>query len=83
MSDRSPLPEGLVPDPRTVVFDLVYGRATPLLELSRAVGCRTLDGLEMLVYQGAASFQLWTGIQPNIDVMRRACLAALEEAAAC
>lgn len=83
LSDRSPLPDGLVPESRAVVFDLVYGRTTPLIALSRAAGCTTLDGLEMLVYQGAASFQLWTGIAPNIDVMREACRKALGEVAAC
>jgi shikimate dehydrogenase len=83
LSDCSPLPDGLVPEPRTVVFDLVYGRTTPLLALSRAVGCTTLDGLEMLLYQGAASFQLWTGVEPSINVMREACLKALGEVTAC
>jgi shikimate 5-dehydrogenase len=37
----------------------------------------------MLVFQGAASFRLWTGREPNVEVMRLACLTALEEGAVC
>jgi shikimate dehydrogenase len=83
LADRSPLPNGLTPEPGTIAFDLVYGRLTPFLTQCREAGCDTLDGLEMLVYQGAASFKLWTGLAPDVDVMRDACLRALGEMAAC
>jgi shikimate dehydrogenase len=39
---------------------------------ARAAGARVLDGLEVLVAQGAASFQLWTGVPAPVEVMRRA-----------
>lgn len=75
---RSPL-EGVDINPRAFVFDLVYNpRETPLLKQARAAGCRTLDGLMMLVYQGAAAFELWTGKTAPVDVMRRAAEAAME-----
>ncbi|MCS6776579.1 MAG: shikimate dehydrogenase [Chloroherpetonaceae bacterium] len=45
---------------------------TPFLQNARAQGARTLDGLGMLVYQGAIAFQMWTGEEAPIDVMRRA-----------
>jgi len=53
------------------VADMVYRQgSTPLLAAARAHGAGTLDGLEILIAQGALSFQLWTGIAPPLDVMR-------------
>ncbi|HLJ69364.1 MAG TPA: shikimate dehydrogenase [Chloroflexota bacterium] len=83
LSDLSPLPTSIALRPETDVIDLVYGRMTPLLRAARTAGCRFLDGLEMLVHQGAASFRLWTGVEPDIDAMRSACLAALGIAEPC
>jgi shikimate dehydrogenase len=55
------------------VVDLVYrSGVTPLLAAAREHGARTLDGLEILVAQGALSFELWTGRTAPLDVMRRA-----------
>ena len=55
------------------VVDMVYRRgSTHLLAAARRHGIRTLDGLEILVAQGALSFELWTGRQAPLDVMRRA-----------
>jgi len=60
------------------VFDLVYNPLeTRLLQQARESGARALDGLEMLVRQGALSFELWTGRPAPIDVMRAACVRAL------
>ena len=53
------------------LVDLPYpGSATA--EAARAAGARVLDGLEVLVAQGAASFELWTGEPAPVEVMRRA-----------
>jgi shikimate dehydrogenase len=55
------------------VVDLVYrSGSTPLLAAARAHGARTVDGLEILVAQGALSLELWTGRPAPLDVMRRA-----------
>ena len=55
------------------VVDMVYrSGSTPLLAAARRHGLRTLDGLEILVAQGALSFELWTGVRPPLEVMRRA-----------
>ena len=56
------------------VADLVYrsGSTTPLLAAADAHGAQTVDGLEILVAQGALSFRLWTGREPPLDVMRAA-----------
>ncbi len=61
------------------VVDLAYradGRPTALVEAARAAGCEVVDGLEALVRQGAASFELWTGVPPPVDVMRAAVRSA-------
>ncbi len=58
------------------VVDLVYGEgATELLAAAQAQGSRTLDGLEILVAQGALSFELWTGREAPLQVMREAARA--------
>jgi len=70
-----PLPD-LFPTPRQAVYDLVYAPAvTPLLERAAQAGCRTANGLGMLVCQGALSLSLWTGMPPDsmpIDAMTAA-----------
>ncbi len=59
--------------PGRTVFDLVYSpRETALLKLARRRGCRVIEGLELLVNQGARSFRLWTGMKPPLQVMREA-----------
>ncbi len=79
---KSPLPAELIPSD-CLVFDLVYApEPTPLLRDARARGARTLDGLPMLVYQGAESFRLWTGREPPTEVMLAAARDALAAAAA-
>jgi shikimate dehydrogenase len=55
------------------VVDLAYGaEETALVAAARAVGCTVIDGREALVRQGAASFRLWTGLEPPVEVMRAA-----------
>jgi shikimate dehydrogenase len=55
------------------VVDLPYGHhPTTLLRAARKQGVRVVDGLDVLVAQGALSLQLWTGRQAPLDVMRRA-----------
>lgn len=56
-----------------VVVDLVYGAAeTQLAAAARSRGASVVDGLDVLVRQGAASLRLWTGLEPPVEVMRRA-----------
>jgi shikimate dehydrogenase len=57
--------------PGQVLVDLPYPR-TATAEAAVAAGARVLDGLEVLVAQGAASFALWTGLAPPVGVMRHA-----------
>ncbi len=53
------------------VVDLVYREGgTTLLEAAARAGCAVVDGLEILVRQGALSFELWTGTPAPLDAMR-------------
>jgi shikimate dehydrogenase len=64
-------------DPPQVVVELVYGdHETPFASWAEAVGAELVDGLEVLVRQGALSFERWTGREPPIDVMRSAARAS-------
>jgi shikimate dehydrogenase len=58
------------------LVDLAYGPAeTELARAARAHGAKVVDGLEVLVRQGAASLRIWTGLDPPIEAMRRAARA--------
>ena len=58
-----------------VVFDLVYSPIeTKLLKDAKSLGAVTVDGLSMLVHQGAASFEIWTGKKAPIEIMMKAAL---------
>ena len=57
----------------SVVMDIVYAPLrTRLLQEAENAGCRTIDGLSMLLNQAAVQLKIWTGKRPPIDVMRRA-----------
>jgi shikimate dehydrogenase len=67
--------------PGLVVFDIVYHPLeTPLLREARAAGAQTIDGVKMLVHQGAASFALWTALDPPVQIMEAAVRDALQRA---
>jgi shikimate dehydrogenase len=72
IKDELPVP----PRAEQQIVDLAYkpdGSPTAFVAAARKVGCTTVvDGLEVLVRQGAASFEQWTGIEAPIDVMRSA-----------
>jgi shikimate dehydrogenase len=51
------------------VFDTIYNPAsTKLLTMAKQAGCKTQNGLRMLLYQGLASFKLWTGVEAPEDI---------------
>ncbi len=76
-TEAMPLPVELIPR-FGVVMDIVYAPLeTRLLREAARCGCRTVDGLRMLLYQGAAQFRLWTGLEAPVEVMRQSLLTAL------
>jgi len=67
--NRSPLDKSLISQ-HLIVSDIVYNPLmTKLLKDAQQLGCTIVDGLGMLIYQGAAAFQLWTGAEPLINEM--------------
>ncbi len=75
--DASPLDESKFPLKQArCVFDMIYRPAeTPLLRAAKAAGCKTANGLGMLLHQGATALEIWSGKPAPLDVMR----AALEK----
>ena len=68
--DPSPVDTSALSSGQTVC-DLIY-KMTPLLESAAAKGCRTMDGLGMLLWQGILAFELWTSVFPPVEIMREA-----------
>jgi shikimate dehydrogenase len=77
--DQSPIdPCWLKPD--LCVMDIVYNPVETKLALdAKSVGAKVVSGVEMLVYQGAASFEIWTDHQAPVKVMKQAVLSKLRE----
>lgn len=54
-----------------VVSDVIYEpRETKLLQLAKQAGCKTQNGLYMLLYQGAEAFKLWTGVDMPVEIIK-------------
>ncbi len=61
-----------------IVYDVVYNpRVTLLLKAAEELGLKTVNGLDMLIYQAAAAQEIWLGKKPNITAMKIAALEAL------
>ncbi|RJS90094.1 shikimate dehydrogenase [Candidatus Bathyarchaeota archaeon] len=77
--DKMPVKEEHL-HPNLVVFDLVYNPIeTKLLRKAKMIGAKTIDGLSMLIHQGAASFEIWTGVKAPIHVMMKAAKEELRK----
>ena len=73
----SPVPDGAI-RAGCVVYDMVYNPpGTPLLRAASDAGARAVGGLPMLVYQGAAAWEMWTGRAAPVGVMMEAARRAL------
>ena len=76
-NDRTPVKPELL-ETGTVVMDTVYNPLkTRFLKDAQKAGCRTIDGVSMLVQQGAFQFELWTAEKAPVKIMRRAVLDEL------
>ena len=73
----SPWPDDVPLPVNTLIFDLISNPArTRLMQQAEQAGLRAINGWSMLVYQGAAAFELWTGIEPGVEVMMQAIEAS-------
>jgi shikimate dehydrogenase len=76
--ENSPVADSVLPQFQ-VVMDIVYAPLkTRLLATAEKAGCKIVNGLEMLLYQGVAQFEMWTGKKAPVDIMRQALLEALK-----
>ncbi len=70
LEDGCPLPEEFPLGPDTTVLEMVYSPVeTVLVKRARRAGARVVTGLSMLAYQGARSFELWTGVRAPVRTM--------------
>ena len=69
--DVSPLPPEAF-RPGQVLYDVVYAQTvTPTMRIAQAAGAKTANGLGMLIHQGAAAFKIWTGLDADIQAMKK------------
>ncbi len=79
-SDETPMPSGTEFPPGAVAFDLVYRPLkTRFLTDAERSGLKTIDGLSLLVHQGAAAFKMWTGLDAPVQVMFDAVRTAIHD----
>lgn len=77
--NRSLVPPTLL-RPDLFVMDIVYSPLkTKLVRDAEAVGAKVVSGLEMLLYQGAVSFEIWTNKLAPVEVMKKAALNKLQK----
>jgi shikimate dehydrogenase len=77
--NRSLVPKSLL-NPDLCVMDIIYSPLETKLALdAKAVGAKVVSGLEMLIYQGAVSFEIWTNQPAPVEVMKEAALNKLKE----
>jgi shikimate dehydrogenase len=78
-SEDTPVPAQLL-KPDLIICDIVYNPIkTRLLKEARAVGARTIGGIDMLIWQGALAFEKWTGQPAPFDLMRKEAIRVLEK----
>ncbi len=76
----SPIDEDVVKtmDKNSVVYDIVYNPLkTELIKYAKKHEIKTIQGLDMLIYQGAKAFEIWTGKKPDTQLMKIAALEAM------
>ena len=78
----SPIDEDVVKtmNKDSIIYDIVYNPLnTELIKMAKKNGIKTIQGLDMLIYQGAKAFEIWTGKKPDILKMKIAALEAMIE----
>lgn len=69
--DESPISDTSFLHPELIVSDIIYNpRETKLMTMASSVGCPTFNGMYMLLYQGAAAFEYWTGKEMPVEIIK-------------
>lgn len=69
--DQSPIAHPSILRPDLIVSDIIYNpKKTKLMEMANAIGCPCFNGMYMLLYQGAAAFECWTGKEMPVDIIK-------------
>ncbi len=77
--EKLPVPKDLLKN-KPILFDMVYNpMETPLIKTGKRYRCKIISGIEMLVFQGAKSFEIFTGKKAPIEVMRRTVISELKK----
>lgn len=72
MEGQTYIPDSSYFRPDLIVTDVIYSPAeTKMLKMAREVGCKTMNGMGMLLFQGAEAFKLWTGKEMPIEHMKK------------
>jgi shikimate dehydrogenase len=68
--DSSPLPADCFREGQKLIDTIYALEETPIMQLARSAGAEAVNGLGMLLHQGAKSFEIWTGVPAPVEVMR-------------
>jgi shikimate dehydrogenase len=77
--NSSPVPSSLLRDDLCVMDIIYHPLETKLVTDAKAMGAKVISGVEMLIYQGAVAFKIWTNCSAPVEVMRKAALNELEK----
>lgn len=78
--DACPIPDSSLLHPELIVSDIIYNpRKTRLYQMAEQIGCPTFNGMYMLLFQGAASFECWTGHKMPVEIVRQKYFQPQEE----
>ena len=67
-----PIPDASLLHPELIVSDIIYNpRKTRLYQMAESCGCPVFNGMYMLLFQGAASFECWTGRKMPVEIIRK------------
>lgn len=61
------------------IYDIIYNRKTELIKTAEKLNLPHLDGISMLVYQGAISFEIWTGEKSPVEIMKKSLIKFLKK----
>ena len=70
--DQCPIPDASMLFPELIVCDIIYNpMKTKLYQMAESAGCQVFNGTYMLLFQGAASFECWTGKKMPVEIIRK------------